>query len=281
MLLESAKSVYELNAELEAQLAQERTAFWSETPKEEALAKVRAVAGIRKAEQLPVAQAEKAGELQREGYRIEKLILRTERGIALPALFFIPPRPDANAYLCCHGEGKHAGAAPGGSIEALVKEGHIVLAVDLRGLGETSKPAPTPNQWNLPFGPHWREFFLAYMLDKSFVGMRAEDIVVAARFLSTYQAGDGSRAVHLIGTGEAGPPALHAAALEPGLIRTLKLERSLEAWSRVAHGTVTENQLINAVHGALRWYDLPDLVRALSDDRVTIVDPTDEMGQVL
>ena len=79
--------------------------------------------------------------------------------------------------------------------------------------------------------------------------------------------------VHLIAVGLAGPPALHAAFLEPGAWALVQLRDSLRAWADVvrAGGDVTMAQMMNAVHGVLRYYDLPDLARSLGQP-VSMVD---------
>ena len=81
--------------------------------------------------------------------------------------------------------------------------------------------------------------------------------------------------------GEAGPAALHAAALEPALFASLELRRSLVSWSNLIRTEVPVNQLVNTVHGSLRKYDLPDLLKALSGIKVTVVDPTVGAGERL
>ena len=42
------------------------------------------------------------------------------------------------------------------------------------------------------------------------------------------------------------------------------------SWSNVVHTRATKNQLMNAVHGALRAYDLPDLVAGLAPQAVRL-----------
>ena len=84
-----------------------------------------------------------------------------------------------------------------------------------------------------------------------------------------------------MGIGEAGPAALHAAALEPALFASLELRRSLVSWSNVIQTEVPVNQLVNTVHGALRKYDLPDLLQSLSGMTVTVVEPADGAGEIL
>ena len=114
------------------------------------------------------------GELKRDGYRVEKLILRPEPGIWLPALAFLPDKPNGDACLYLHDKGKQVDAAAGGPIDKLARQGDIVLAVDIRGFGETAKSRKQSNGGLAGhIGPEWKELYLAYMLEKPYLAMRA------------------------------------------------------------------------------------------------------------
>ena len=67
--------------------------------------------------------------------------------------------------------------------------------------------------------------------------------------------------------GRVGPPALHAAAFEPGLFASVTLRNSLVSWSNVVHTPQSKNQFVNLIHGALRVYDLSDLVATLPAEK--------------
>src|SRR5207248_3077558 len=82
-------------------------------------------------------------------------VLRVEPGISLPALMFSPPEPRGAAHLYLHGEGKQADAMPGGPIEKLVRAGHLVLAVDLRGLGEMRREKSIAAPFDALVGADW------------------------------------------------------------------------------------------------------------------------------
>ena len=169
MLLAGARSTYDLNEDYEKQLAVRRTETWKAGVRTELLARVRQLAGIRRLEELPRPNAENFGSVQRTGYRIEKLLLRPEEGVVLPALQFIPEKPKAGqAAIYLHGDGKAADAVPGGAIERLVQAGTTVLAVDLPGTGQTVAASETGDGYT------------AYLLGRSYVGLRAEDILIAA-----------------------------------------------------------------------------------------------------
>jgi dienelactone hydrolase len=260
MLLEAARSSYDLNRDFERELAERRRNLWKNREQKELLHKVREMAGIHKLAELPEPTVEQLGVIQRDGYQIEKMILEPEEGIYLPALLFVPELTSPQgAVLYVHENGKSADASPGGPIEGLVKSGRLVLAVDLRGTGETHNSDA-------------KDAFTAYLLGRSYVGMRAEDILVCARFLQQKQ----KKPADLIAVGHVGIPALHAAALEPDLFASVRLVRALTCWSNIIESGVSGNQMVNAVHGALTLYDLPDLAASLGD-KLTVEQPLDAM----
>jgi cephalosporin-C deacetylase-like acetyl esterase len=263
MLLPGERSVFDLNAEIEAGLAARRREFWQKTPKADALQAVRRLAGVRSLKEMPTPKMTEVGRVQREGYHIDKFVLETDSGVPLPGLTYHPPTPDGDAYLYLHQDGKLADGAPGGPIEKLVKEGYVVVAIDVRGIGETAA-----GRSDGMFGDS-KNYFLSYLLGRSLVGLHIEDALAAGHFVAYYKTKT-PRRVHLVGVGRAGIPALHAAALEPELFTTLTLRRTLDSWSGVVGQSVPAGQLTSTVHGALTTYDLPDLVRTLDPAKVRI-----------
>lgn len=272
MLLPGEKSVFDFNRERDVDLAKRRAAVWKTTPTGKLIEQVRTVVGVRPLKDLPPLRHRLVDTVKRDGYVIEKMVLSGESGVELPALAFVPPDASGEAYLYLHGEGKQTDSAPGGPIEAIVRRGHVVLAVDLRGQGELYRRHPRDWGGSL-FGPNCQEFFLAYLLGKSLVGQWTEDALGAGRFLASYRSKDTPRKLHLVGIGAAGVPALHAAALERQFA-SVTLRRSLRAWAEVLRAPTVGNLLPLTVHAALETYDLPDLVRVLGDT-VKVVDPLD------
>ncbi|HQM49701.1 MAG TPA: acetylxylan esterase [Candidatus Hydrogenedentes bacterium] len=268
LLMDGERSVFDINADVEAAYAPGRKALWS-GDKAAALSRARDIAGIRPLDQVPECTIEPAGILQRDGYRVEKLLFIPSDGIVVPALRFVPAQASGATCLYAHGGGKQAEAAPGGAIEALVKKGLTVVAVDLPGLGETTSDKDPKGAFSKLFTPNWREFFLAYKLDRSLLGMRAESILMLARNLGGN--------IEAVGVGEAGPAVLHAAAFEPALFASVRLERSLETWTTVVATKENTLQMANCVHGGLRVYDLPDLVASLGDG-IAVIDPAGAGG---
>jgi hypothetical protein len=135
--------------------------------------------------ELPEPKAEEVSIVERDGYVIRKMILKPEDGIYLPGLMFVPEEGEQavglGAVLYIHEKGKDADAGTGGPIEKLVRAGRVVLAVDLRGTGETQQL--NQDKFTEAIGIDWKDVYTAYLLGRSYVGMRAEDVLVCARYL--------------------------------------------------------------------------------------------------
>jgi len=261
MLLDGAVSVVDMNVALAKQLALQRSEGWKPQNQAETLKQVRRISGIRELKDLPLPKLREVAAVSREGYTIDKLIIEPEPGIQLPALLWRPGKPNGRRTLYLHGDGKHVDAAPGGEIEKRVKAGTMVLAVDLRGMGETG--LTKPNQW----GGDWNDIFVAYLLGKSLVGMRAEDVFASARVLAGIE-GDGQhKPVDLTAVASAAPAALHAGALEWKLFANIELvKHAPEFWREAVAHPGRGGYMAHLVHGALAVYDLSDLATVVRQE---------------
>jgi hypothetical protein len=263
LLLPGERSVFDLNAALDRELAPKRRALWEKTPPSEAQQRVRKLVGVRPLGELPQPRMEDVGRVDREDYHIDKFVLHTESGVPIPGLTYHPREPRDEAYLYLHQDGKQADGMPGGPIEKLVKDGYVVVAVDLRGVGELAS-----GKADALLG-EWKSYYLAYLLGQPLVGLQTEDALIAGQFVARYKT-KVPRRVHLVAVGRAGVPAIHAAALEPDAFATVTLQDPLESWSSVVEQTAPSGLLTTTVHGALHVYDLPDLVQSLGPDKVRI-----------
>lgn len=261
--LPDERSVFELNAVRAKELADERRKLWENHSADEMRTRVREMNKVRAIAKFAPAKWTDAGRVQRDGYHIDKLVLEVEGSVPVPALTFHPQQPADDAYLYLHADGKLGDAQVGGPIEKLVNDGFAVVAVDLRGQGETAA-----RQRDAQLGD-WKTFYLAYLLGRSLTGERIEDALAAAHFVAYYQRAENEpRGVHLVGAGQAGVVALHAAALHPELFATVTLRDVPRDWSSVVAQPVPRGHLDTVIHGVLATYDLPDLVRLVGKDKV-------------
>ncbi len=259
--LEGARTIYDLNIARAERLAKQRGAF---DP-----AKVRELIGARELTELPKPMIETKGTEQPGRAVIERLVIRPEPGIWLVAQRVSPPRDadPAKGLLFLTGDEVTNHEA---EILKLAGQGHTVLAADLRGFGERNLRKPPPTFEKL-VGPDWRQTTMAYLLGKSTVGVRTEDVWHYVQVLRE-QPGFAGAKPNLIAVGEAAIPALHAAVLEPDLFGKVTIRECLQSWEDVVSARVKIGQYTNVVHGALRHYDLPDLVSRLGD-RLTVERP--------
>jgi cephalosporin-C deacetylase-like acetyl esterase len=286
LLMKGEKSVFEINAGIECELRKKRKAAWStleDNQLRELVSKVIRGGGLQRPHSNPGKSTgggshrhKTIGTIQRDGYRIEKVILAgNENQLALPGLLFVPETVSKPPVLSLHGVSMKAEAKPGGRCEQLVKQGHIVLSAELSGIGETESGHDKRDYGRGRFGRDVQEIYLAYLMGRSFVGIRTDDVFRWSDNLSRYRTNGEKLPIQLIATGEAAIPALHAAALDPSRFESVRLKRMIRSWAEVVAAPESLNQLVNAVHGALRHYDLPDLVELAGKDLVKIEKPVD------
>ena len=251
------KSVFDLNREREKTLGSSRPPMDKDALKAAIARKI----GL----QLPVAPgADTAlGTVRRDGVDIGKFTMLSEPGLRLSGLAIAAGRANPMPILAIPGEGKSAALARGGLLEKWIQAGHVLTALDLRGMGETSPEAKSP------FGADWKEAFLGIHLNRPLLGQRVHDV------LALY---GGKGQVHLVASGPAAPVALHAAALQP-TITEVTIEGGILSWSAVVKTPVTQNQLAGVVPGALALYDLPDLAALIAPRKLTIKAPVDPAGK--
>ena len=222
--------------------------------------------------------AETAGRIRgnaAKGYNVEKLLIKPEEGVWLPGCCSCrrSRRPTVSSYTFTSRARRPTRAD--GPIERLVRAGETVLAVDLRGTGQT-QASLSDNNYSVEF----QDVCVAYLLGRSYVGMRAEDVLVCARYAAERAAGGREGKVQLIAIGNVGVSSLHAAAMEPRLFRSVALSRSLISWSDVIHNRLNKELATHVVHGALRHYDLPDLAATLGD-ALSVELPANAVGAVI
>jgi dienelactone hydrolase len=277
LLVDGAKSIFDLNREEDRRLAAERAGVWPKLSVADRRKVIRQVAGVAEADEVPEPAVEQLSIVKRDGYKVERFVFRVSPELKLPALLFVPNEPTRKATVYLHDDGKAAEAGADGEIARLVKSGQMVLAIDVAGCGETRMKPWRYGSMSGVLGPNSAEFYVAYMLGRSFVGLRAEQTLMATRWL--LRRDKELKSVDLVATGELTVPALHAAVLEPDLFDVVELRGGLDTWKSVVDTPVTEWQLINVVHGVLRYYDLPDLRAMIPTGSLKVSDGRDAAGK--
>jgi hypothetical protein len=248
-------SVGHLNLCEAKRLKEARAQFWKANDKATCLAQVRRLAGVR--DDRPPATVEDRGRVACDGYSIQRLLIRHEDDVPLPALVFVPDgeakRRPAALYVDARGKTR-----AGDAIEQRVGQGQVVLSVDARGWGETA-------------GEEYRVGMLGLHVGRPLLGQRVEDVLTAFDVLARRTEVDAAR-IELVGIGAAGPVALHAAAFDER-VASLTLDASIRSWiDDVVAEPRRDNVIGYMVPSALLHYDLPDLVAAISPRPVRILE---------
>ncbi len=211
--------------------------------------------------------------------RVERLGIETEPGVVLPGELWTPAAGGPSSgteprdVVFVAGDGLTGAAA---AIGEIVAAGRRVLAVDPRGMGGT-RPAPQQYFDVARHGPNGQDFYLAYLLGQSIVGMQADDIVACGRWLAAADtatvaspAEQAPQPIALVAVGLATVPAVHAAAVHPEVFASCRCEAPPRSWSSYVQDGPLAGQplpLASLVHGALLDYDLPDLMALTAPGR--------------
>jgi cephalosporin-C deacetylase-like acetyl esterase len=204
-------------------------------------------------------QSVKHASIERQGYMIEKIEIRPEAGITVPALAFVPSGgpPRKQAVLYVNAAGKAADAREGGPVEAMVRAGNVVLAIDPRGWGESANP---PGQRGDDSAGN-KTAMRALLVGKSMAGMQTEDVLSAFEWLAARTDVNPGR-ISIIGKGNGGVLALYAAALEPRISR-VACEKSPTSYMDIVRAKMQSGITGIVVPGVLRDFDLPDVEASL------------------
>ena len=245
MKLAGARSVYDIMRDEAARLATVRGVADAARLR----GAVRRLAGIRALDAIPVPLTDVVSVLPCDGGVIRRVALVRGDGMAVPAVCILPAQPKGPPVLVVDGYGKTNAASV---VSALLRAGRPVLAADLCGFGETYGAAHSfYGAANCDEGAA----MMACLLGQSLVGMRAEDVLVCARWLSVACA---STKVELYASNWAVTPALHAVAAEPQLFAKVSVSEAPLAWEDVvAKGD--RHRFSDLVHGALREYTTADV----------------------
>ena len=217
------------------------------------------------------------GTIPRSGYHIEKLTYESEPGITIPSLLFVPDGDGKRAgVLLVSGDGKKASAP---EAEQLVTSGMVVLSIDARGFGETQVNTDVDRKEFDHYFGDFKDAMTALLIGKTMVGMRALDITRGVDLLSARQGIDRGK-IYVYGKKGGSVPSLYAAVLDRR-IRKLILEDMLSSYDSVGENIIHRQVFESVVPGALKFYDLPDLVATLAPRQVSIVSGADPLGHEL
>ncbi|MDR3340008.1 MAG: acetylxylan esterase [Candidatus Symbiothrix sp.] len=203
------------------------------------------------------------------GYEQYKFQLIREGEMPVPCVVIVPEKANEKSLvrLVLSESGKNAFFNEFTNITSALTDGTILVAADLRGIGETADP-PFYNDakyWNFEY----RNAMISMHIGKPILGQRVQDILSLLDFCAVQKELKG-HPVHVRTGGLYGPAVVHAAFLD-NRIASAEITRSISSWKTYLSDPLQYDMYSNVLYGVLNYYDLPDLVR-LSGNRVRYID---------
>jgi cephalosporin-C deacetylase-like acetyl esterase len=221
----------------------------------------------------------------REDLSIEKLTYESENGIIIPTLLIKPKnvKPGSPIYIYASDKGKPDRFEDSDIPFLLAKNGFIVLAIDVRGIGEISPVPPFFSNQFTGYTPLLEKQDQLEIQCTSFgrttLGMRTFDMLRGIDFLNSRDDLKGRKIV-TVGEGLGGLWALLASVYDP------RIDGVVTIGTLPSYKLLITNQYYNVrgyfyVPGALRDFDIPDLTRLVSPKPQVWIDPVNALGEKL
>jgi len=222
------KTVVDFNRERAAELRELRRERWSARSLDERVAVIRRVISLPAPASAAV-EVEQLGEADIAGLVATKLVIKSADGFPLPALYFKPTsKADKHPLvIVVDSAGKTAEIGEQGAVARLVGEGCAVLAVDLRGYGETADSKKAGSKYQ---NEAFRTSMLAMHVGRPLLAQRTMDLLTVVAYAAALPEVDLSD-LRVIASRRAGPMALHAAALDDRITSLLLCDPGFPRWT--------------------------------------------------
>lgn len=208
----------------------------------------------------------------RGSYRVDTVAMRMEPDVEAPAIAAIPSAGGRKPAVILMDSQPKERLAAAADFDRPASGGRVVLILQPRG----TPLSPSMARSSL-LGPFNILSLRAMLVSKTLVGLRADDAIRAVNWLSSLPDVDPA-SITLYGNGPLGVVALHAAAVDRRILRVV-IENTLASYRMALDAPLHRDLAGIVVPGALRHYDLPDLVRAIAPRTVAIWNAVDAMGK--
>jgi dienelactone hydrolase len=216
-----------------------------------------------------------SGRYLKPGSAIEKYLIPGSGDYMLPAVMLRPvPATGKGGILVLHSGGMDHAYRQENLVQELAGQGYTVLLMDLPGIGSMGPGYLQGDSYIDSIS--YNQWFAAVLAGKSFVGLRAEDIIRGVHFLVEHTGGSDN--ITALAFGPLGSDLLHAALFEPAITRVCMFRMFL-SYEEIVHTRYYDPAFIPfSVPGAIGTSDLPDLIAGLCPRSVLLVDPLSGSG---
>jgi len=221
---------------------------------------------------------ERLSDIRVGGLRIERVLLKPEAGVTIPVRIIAGGTGGGTVVYLRDRDGAHDGPE---FFERLAEKGRTVLVADVRGFGETKSARNVPDKRMYYYHPRDgmdADFaYAALSLGRPLAGMRVQDALAVIRLARSREA---PGPLTLVGRGWAGLIALFCAAVEPSVDR-LAVEGFLASYAEMAESEQYAQPASLVIPGALRDFDVIDVLRAVAPRPVLVMNPQDAQTRKL
>jgi hypothetical protein len=208
---------------------------------------------------------------QREGYRVETISMHSDADMTLFGVVAIPDTPGAKSAVLLVPPSR-SGITD--NLDGIAKSGRLVLVLESRLTppGTESVKSPYLGIYNLLS-------LRAFLVGRTMIGLRIDDMIRAVDWLCARKDVQGPTVV-VSAVGPMAMAALHAAVLDPRIVNAT-LWGLLTSYRTIVDQPLHRNVSEVVIPGVLRSYDVGDLLLALSPRKVTLLNPTDALGDAV
>jgi cephalosporin-C deacetylase-like acetyl esterase len=214
-----------------------------------------------------------AGRIQRDGYVIEKHLVKGEGKYLIPYLLFRPDVANGKGLIYLNPEGKVIDSDKGGRIEWFVKNGLTVLVPDIIGTGELGPGSFQGDSYIDSVS--YNLWFASMLVGRSIVGIQAADVVRLADILKNEYH---QKEIYGFAKKQMAPVLLHAAAFDKDISKVALIQPYSSYRSIVMNRLYDPHFIQSTVPASIGVYDLPDLAASLAPQKLVMVGVTDGTG---
>ncbi|MDR1280942.1 MAG: acetylxylan esterase [Opitutaceae bacterium] len=227
-----------------------------------------------------------SGRIRRPSYSVEKYMVPGPGGYPLPFLRLAPAAPAApaapgapggRAFLVLDDRGKAAAVQPGEIADLLARLGHEVIVADLGGCGELANGRIARQGDACIGGVSFNLWFLGLQTGKSLLAVHIEEIRVLEGVVNAGRAAP----VVAVARGVHSGALLHAVFLGARFSEIVLIEPLASMESLVNEREYHPGFVPSVAAGAVLEYDVPDILAALPDQKILLVNPVDARARTL
>jgi dienelactone hydrolase len=198
---------------------------------------------------------------------IYKLVIKKDGELPLPCILYVPNNEMTikETVVFLHSEGKFYIAQNDSLLTSLLIGGNAVLLADLRGMGETMDD-PAKNHVKY-MNNEYRNAVISLHLGRPIIGQRVIDIFSLVDFLKHHQS-TANKPIKIISEGASNSAVVHAVFLDQRINRA-EFVGEMPSFKDYVENPLREDMLSHLFPGALKFYDLPDLVKMCGIGRIS------------